>query len=146
MITRNRSYRSVKLKTTTQSVPDRRINRRACVCLFFWSRSSTGRGLPLSSYQLHVICNLLIPNNLGSFRGNCSYLCFFVFFSKAFDRARVDVFFLLQSFMPHQANWLLTVALHILACRHESCVIRLLNLLIANNHYPQFQTVLSKLA
>ena len=34
IISHNHSYRSVLLKTTTRSVPDRRISRRACVCLF----------------------------------------------------------------------------------------------------------------
>ena len=35
MITHDRSYRSVLLKTTTWSVPDRGISRITCVCLFF---------------------------------------------------------------------------------------------------------------
>ena len=35
IITRDRNCRSVLLKITTQSCSDRRISRRACVCLFF---------------------------------------------------------------------------------------------------------------
>ena len=37
IITPDCSYRSVLLKKTTQSVPDQRFSRRACVCLFFES-------------------------------------------------------------------------------------------------------------
>ena len=35
IITHDRSYRSVLLKTITWSVPNQGISRRACVCLFF---------------------------------------------------------------------------------------------------------------
>ena len=53
MITHDRSYRSVLLKTTTQCVPDWRISRRACVCLGGLTRS-----VLLNNRKLFVISAL----------------------------------------------------------------------------------------